>query len=67
MKIITTETTSTKKHITLRRSDILELLQLAGIEVPNHADFTILVPSGGDWSGMDLDLDENNIHVDWTE
>ena len=64
---IETETVSIKKHLTLRRSDILELLQRAGIEVPSHADFTVLVPSGGDWSGMDLDLDEHNINVDWTE
>jgi len=67
MKIETDTTTIVRKHITLRRSDILELLQRVGWKVPSGADITVRVPGGGDWSGMDLDLDEHNINIDWTE
>lgn len=68
MKITVNETVSTKKHITIRRSDLIELLALEGISVPDHAEITFHIPGGSDWSNMDLDLDDYTvINVDWTE
>lgn len=67
MKIETDSTTIMRQHLTIRRSDLLELLAEAGLKIPTFADITIRVPGGGDWSNMDLDLDDTVINVDWTE
>jgi hypothetical protein len=36
--------------------------------IPTDADITFTVPSGGDWSGQAVDLDDGHvIHVSWEE
>lgn len=35
--------------------------------IPQHAKVWVDVPSGGDYSGTQLDLNEASIHVLWSE
>lgn len=72
MKRAPTKKTVTIIHedrLTLTGEDLLNLLHQAGVIVPlyNHAEVTFTVPSGGDWSGDDIAIDdEHPIVVTWT-
>jgi hypothetical protein len=66
---------STKKEKTqtleLGRAEILNLLWGQGHSIPANAEIFITVPSGGDWSGMDVDIDGDTsavkVQVRWVE
>lgn len=51
--------------------DVLDLLRVAGWEVPEGAEVTFRTPGGGDWSNSDIQLDsdgdsgEQIITVSW--
>lgn len=40
-------------------SSIITAIRDAGIDIPGDARVTFHVPSGGDYSGMDVDLNEH--------
>lgn len=68
IEIQTTTTTLTRKTMKLTGTMIRQLLDVAGFSVPDGASITVPVPGGGDWSNMDLDIDEDTaIEVTWTE
>ena len=71
MKIENDKTTITKRKISLNGKDIIELLNdppLDGVIVPVNASVTFEVPGGGNWSGTDLDIDDDYpVVVEWTE
>lgn len=50
-----------ERRIELKQNDIRDLLVRAGVVPPldkgDQFDVRVTVPSGADWSGMDLDLD----------
>lgn len=67
-------TTIRRCEIKLKASDIRDLVrkQMAteGLDpagLPDHAEVTVMVPGGGDWSNTALDIDEHNVFVRWTE
>lgn len=57
----TRKTVVTERTIELNRNDIRDLLVQTGVIAPldtsDHFDVRITVPTGADWSGMNLDLD----------
>lgn len=58
-----TNTVSTTSHeIAISRSDIIKAFGL-----PDNAKVFIGVPGGGDWSNIDLDVDdaENQVFATW--
>ncbi|AKQ75832.1 hypothetical protein FDH82_gp42 [Roseobacter phage RDJL Phi 2] len=60
--MVETSTTTTSKHeAKLSGAAIRRLLAL-----PNDAHIKVTVPGGGDWSGMDLDLDSGTtLDISW--
>lgn len=52
---------TTEEHVLkLNHKDILTLLAAgAGVDVPYNADVIVHTPGGGDWSNMDLDVDDS--------
>lgn len=52
-KKIRVEKTVTHKF---SRVDLIDLLNVVGYDVPQNAEVFVEVPTGGDWSGMDLDV-----------
>jgi len=64
---VTTHTVKTKS-LGLTKADLLRALDNSGITIPPTASVFIRVPSGGDWSGMDLELNEQRtVNVQWVE
>ncbi len=52
--------------MTLHKREMLHILSYYfGYEIPEGAEMIIHVPSGGDWSNMDLSLEENPIRITW--
>lgn len=68
MKLSAQTTKVITKEITLTGRDILKLLQASiNEEIPANATVFFQVPSGGDYSGMALDItDEDHITVEYT-
>jgi hypothetical protein len=62
-------TTVTKVHnCSLGKAEILQLLsQQLGKTIPSNATVNVRVPGGGDWSDMDLDIEESPVQVSWAE
>lgn len=62
-KVVKTSQTITHMGV-ITRSDLRKQFN-----IPDNADIYVEVPSGADWSGMALDIDdtENAICVRWTE
>lgn len=44
--------------VVVSRSTLIAAIRDAGIKVPVDADVTFRVPSGGDYSGVDVELDD---------
>lgn len=66
-KSVTTTTTVREEHV-VTRDDIIMLLRRKGVWVPDNADVIVPVPTGGDYSGMDLDIDRDTVvRVRFTE
>jgi hypothetical protein len=64
---IAQSTVTTKRHtLTITREKLVGLLATAGVEVPKDADIFVEVPGGGDWSHMDLDIDQSPINIRFT-
>lgn len=62
--------TTTKKtaRAELDRKTLVKIIRAAGGgRVPKDAEVTITVPSGGDYSGMTLPIDDCNLVVTWQE
>lgn len=59
------------KHCTalLSQKDLIEFVQSkCGRQIPYHAEVVVHVPSGGDWSGTDLPIEEDTpVEVRWLE
>lgn len=55
-----TKTIKTKYHVTVTHDDIVEYLKSKGHDVPGDCVVTFKVPGGGDWSHMDVDIDDEN-------
>jgi hypothetical protein len=66
---VTQKTTTTKTHrVEIGRHALAKALRLSGINVPDRAGVYVIVPGGGDWSNMQLDVDDKTpIVVSWTE
>lgn len=68
---LSTHTVTTRRlTIELSREDLLEFLETKGLKPPQlvNASVYFQVPSGGDWSGMDIDIDKDHpVTVTWTE
>ena len=72
MKIQIETQTTERKTIKITRSMFIDLLVGAGVDISvDQRDVSIYidVPGGGDWSGMPLDVDDDEqaINVHWTE
>lgn len=64
MEVTTKTYTGYKIH--LGRKEIINLLRLSGVVVSDRAGVCFTVPSGGDWSGMEVDISEEHpITVSW--
>lgn len=61
MKISTTTT----NRLSIGKADLIELLNDRGFSIPSDADVTVQVPRGGDYSGCDLDI-ENDVEIEIT-
>jgi len=66
------ETTTRRNHsVELNKLAILDLLKTAGVDfgerLIGEISVKVTVPGGGDWSGMDLDLDNAPVRVEWVE
>ena len=63
-------TITTNISVPLSGADIIKLLRGEGPtfpDVPDNATVQFAVPSGGDYSGMDLPIDEHEpVTVKWT-
>lgn len=57
----TTILTTTHKG-TLHKAELADLLG-----IPQSAQIYVNVPTGGDWSGETLDIQDAPIHIQWTE
>jgi hypothetical protein len=67
-KLKPTSVTTTKEYaLKLSYDNIRECLSRLGYNVPSNASITVRVPGGGDWSNTDLDLQETQIDVRWTD
>ena len=69
--MITKRTVQTDYEVTISREELLRLLANEDVpdpvHVPSNASVTIAIPTGGDYSGMDLDLADAPISIRWTE
>lgn len=59
MEIMVKKTVTTVKEVTLDREKFLWLMSKAGFDVNSDTRITIDIPSGGDYSGMKLDIDRD--------
>ena len=65
--ITTTATVRRDAEVRLTSGDVLALLRAAGYDVPLDARVSVDVPRGGDYSGMELEVDaEAPVVVRWT-
>ena len=64
---VETKTVTVKRTMKLTGTLLRQLLDRAGLSIPDDASITIQVPGGGDWSNCDLDLDDTSIQITWTE
>lgn len=56
----------TKYYVTVSNDDIVEYLKLKGHDVPGDCKVSFRVPGGGDWSGMDVDIDDDTpVQAHW--
>ena len=46
--------------ISITKEDIIKMLNDKGEQIPDNAEVVFQVPSGGDYSGMDLNVDIEN-------
>jgi hypothetical protein len=59
---------SKETTLTMRREDVVQAIQRVFPEVPDGAQITVVVPSGGDYSGDSLDLEEcGGLTVYWQD
>lgn len=66
-KQVTTVTTVREEH-EVTREEIVGLLRAKGVQVPVSAEVVVNVPGGGDWSGMELDIDrDTKVRVKFTQ
>lgn len=64
--IVTTKRCSVTHTISLTGETILALLKRDGVPVPDGAEVTFTVPSGGDYSGDDVHVnDDSPVTVCW--
>jgi len=63
IKKVTTVTSSLK----LTGNDILDYVRKgSAVNIPAHAKISVRVPTGGDWSGTDLDLhSDTTVDILW--
>lgn len=54
------KTTTVRIQISLSGEDILDLLKSDNFDIGTCADVKIIVPGGGDYSNMSIDIDEEN-------
>jgi len=66
-QLVETKTVTVKRTMKLTGTLLRQLLDRAGLSIPDDASITIQVPGGGDWSNCDLDLDDTSIQITWTE
>lgn len=59
-KKVTTHTT------TIDRIKLTKMFADLGYPIPFDARITMQVPSGGDYSGMTLDIDDMPLHIEYT-
>lgn len=68
LELETSTTTTKQRVIKLTGQQIIELLRKAGHDVPYNAEVSFLVPSGGDYSGMTVDIGLcDPVTVKWVE
>lgn len=71
MEINKSSRIETEKHTTytLSGSDILKMFEkYFGEDVPPDAEVVFTVPGGGNWSGLDVDIDEDHpVLIKFTE
>jgi len=59
-------TTRTEYAVTISGVEILDMLRERGMKIPPMAQVTFDVPSGGDYSGMTIDINvDNPVTVSW--
>ncbi len=67
-KVTTTKVTKRTVKLELDADDIRNLLTQVGTTVPYEAKVQVRIPSGGDYSGMNLGIgDACPITITWTE
>ena len=64
VKKISVEATYTAE---LNRQELINILNAAGVLVPDDVEISVVCPSGGDWSGDNLILGQEiqAIHLTW--
>jgi hypothetical protein len=65
------KTLTTHHHVLpLTGKQLIEMLRLDAkmtVEVPADATVSFRVPSGGDWSGTEIEIDgDNPVQISWT-
>lgn len=67
MKIISEHEITKRHRVIIERNILIELIRNK-MDIPDNAKIKFTVPSGGDYSGMEIDVDaENPIVVTWEE
>ena len=61
------KTTTTTSSLKLTGNDILDYVRRgSAVNIPASAKISVQVPSGGDWSGTDLDLhSDTTVDILW--
>jgi len=68
IKTVQHVTTTSKHTIEIHEEHLRKFLKAEGYDLPREAEIVFRVPGGGDWSGLDIDIDLHNpIHITWTE
>jgi len=69
MNLSRTTRTETRVNLRMTGKELLELLRRDGQAIPKSGvDVTVRVPGGGDWSNMNLDIDDDTpIQISFTE
>lgn len=63
-----TKTVRTVNRVELDAQDIVSMLRAGKYDIPDNATVTVLVPGGGDWSNMTLDIGvDAPLAVEWVE
>lgn len=66
MKTVTTKEITTKYSMTIDHAAMVDLLRKAGHDVPDNVSLLFHVPTGGDYSGMKINLDEAPLHLSFS-